>query len=115
VDDEWLLRWALVQRLGVAGYRVVEAGDAAEALRQFDASSPPVDVVLLDLKLPDADGMSVLSHVKAHRPTCPVILMSAHGNAESEHAALDAGAFRYLSKPFDHSRLLALVRDAIRN
>ena len=113
VEDEWLLRWALAQKLASAGYKVVEAGDAREALAQFDVQPDAVDAVLLDLRLPDADGMSVLQHVKAVRPACPVIIMTAHGSAENAGDALAAGASCFLTKPFDHEAMLALLGDVI--
>ena len=114
VEDEWLLRWALVQRLAGAGYTVREAGTVREALVSLDSESAPAQVVLLDLRLPDADGFSVLEHVQRTRPGCPVIVMTAEGTIENEEAAFRAGAFGFVVKPFDHAALLVVVADAVR-
>ena len=70
VDDEALLRWSLKQRLEQEGYDILEAETAAGAIEQVAAG---VDLVLLDIKLPDADGLSVLKHVKERSPETPVI------------------------------------------
>jgi len=115
VEDEWLLRWALGQRLAASGFIVLEAGTAAEALSRFDAEPDGVSAVLVDLRLPDSTGMSVLRHVKSMRPACPVIMMTAHGTAENLVEAIEAGAVQYLVKPFDHGTMLTLLREAIRS
>ena len=73
VDDEALLRWSLRERLAQEGHRILEAGTAAEALEQAGG----VDLILLDFKLPDGDGLSVLQRVKQTSPDTLVILMTA--------------------------------------
>ena len=112
VDDEWLIRWSFSQVLGLAGYRVLEAQDASEALRHLDGPSG-FDAVLLDLKLPDQDGLSVLRRIKAARPSCPVIMMTAHGSADDAREALAAGAFRFVMKPLEQQDMLDLLGQAL--
>jgi DNA-binding NtrC family response regulator len=110
VDDEPLIRWAVREALESAGYAVVEAGSAREALASLAAAA--ADVVLLDLKLPDSDDLSLLRRVRAASPGCRVIMMTAHGTPEILAEALHAGAFRTVAKPFDLGQVVGLVREA---
>ena len=75
VDDEQLIRWSLTERLTAEGYRVVEAETAAGALAKHDEG---VDLVLLDYRLPDGDGVSVLKRIKERDPDTLVILLTAY-------------------------------------
>jgi CheY-like chemotaxis protein len=112
VDDEPLIRWFLANALSSAGYDVVVSETAADAVARFGAGDR-VTLVVLDLKLPDSDGLSVLREIKARRPSCPVILMTAHGTEETRHQAVEAGAFEMIGKPFGTADILALIRRAI--
>lgn len=109
VDDEPLIRWTLRERLTAAGYEVLEAGTGLEAVDAF-AARPPA-LVLLDLALPELDGLGVLRTVRKIDPACPVIVMSAHGSAGSGSGAeaLELGASHFLSKPFDFAAVVELV------
>lgn len=111
VDDEAQIRVLLRTTLARAGYAVVEAGTARAALTAVDIDKP--DVVLLDLGLPDRDGLELLPLIRARSPT-PVLVVSARGDTEQKVAALDLGATDYVTKPFDTDELLARVRSAIR-
>jgi len=110
VDDEKLIRWSLKERLEAAGYRVIEAESGGQALQLFDTE---VDLVLLDLRLPDVDGLSVLKRTQVLRPGAPVILMTAYGTPETLREALASGARRVVSKPFNFDEMLRVITDAL--
>jgi len=110
VDDEDLIRWALRERLEAAGYEVVEAENGQRALEHFSSA---VDLVLLDLRLPDRDGLSVLEEIQSTRPGAPVILMTAYGTPETVQKALATGARRVVDKPFDYDGMLQMVTEVL--
>ena len=112
VDDEELIRWSLAQSLEDAGYRVLEARTAGEALERLNEAHD-ISVVLLDLKLPDSSDLGLLRTLRQRAPRCRVILMTAHGTAETLEEALRAGAFRTLGKPFDLGKIVGIVQEAV--
>ena len=112
VDDEALIRWFVAEGLEGAGFRVLEAGSAAEALSYLEDDQDPVAVVLLDLKLPDSYDLGLLRRIRERWPSCRVILMTAYGTPEILEEAIAAGAFRVIGKPFDISQALGLIREA---
>jgi two-component system chemotaxis response regulator CheY len=109
VDDEPLIRWSLKERLTAAGYGVVEAETGLEAVDVFAARLPAL--VLLDLALPELDGLGVLRSVRRLDPACAVIVMSAQDSPSSGSGAeaLRLGAAHFLAKPFDVDAIVALV------
>jgi DNA-binding NtrC family response regulator len=110
VDDEALVRWSLRERLTAEGHDVVEAETAAEAV---DKARDDIDLIFLDFKLPDGDGLSVLRKVKERTPDLPVILMTAFSTIESAVEAMKLGAFHYVNKPFNLDEVLLLAEKAL--
>jgi len=113
IEDDAATRTAIAANLGGHGYRVEEADTAGEGLRAWDAARP--DLILLDLGLPDRDGLSVVRAVR-HDATTPILVVSARGEERDRVAALDQGADDYLTKPFGlielRARIAALLRRA---
>lgn len=112
VEDEARMRSFLQALLGSHGYGVALASTAAEAVREIATRNP--DIVVLDLGLPDADGLEVLARVREWSDV-PVIVVSARGQEQDKVDALDLGADDYLTKPFGSEELLARVRVALRH
>ncbi len=112
VDDELLIRWALTEALAANGYRVSEARDGAEARAALTVDGGP-DVVLLDFRLPDSADLRLLADIRRRLPAVPVLLMSAHATPDVVRGALDLGAYRVVTKPFDVREVVALVGEAL--
>ncbi|MBC2667755.1 response regulator transcription factor [Novosphingobium piscinae] len=113
VDDEP----AILRLLGVVlardGHQLVTAGTARDALAALGAGPGAIEAVLLDLGLPDRDGLELLTMIRA-QTTVPVIVLSARSEVTEKVAALDLGAADYVTKPFDGDELLARLRVALR-
>lgn len=109
VDDEALIRWSLAETLGDRGCEVVEAGDGRTAVQAISEAPVPFDFVLLDLRLPDFNDLSLLSELRGLAPHARIILMTAFGTPEITEGALDLGAYRVVGKPFKIDELAALV------
>ena len=109
VDDENLIRWSLHQRFEAEGYRVKEACDAKEALEYFR----DVDLVLLDYRLPDGDGLDIMARMKTIDPDVPIIMITAHSSVDHAVTAMQAGAFHYAGKPFDLDQVVLTAERAL--
>jgi DNA-binding NtrC family response regulator len=110
IDDEPSLRDVLKLGLSRAGFEVGTAATHAEGIAQL---AEPWDLVLTDLQLPDGDGLSILRYAKEVSPETAVVVLTAHGSADTAVAAMKLGAHDYLTKPFDLDELRIRVRQAI--
>ncbi|MGH7343567.1 MAG: sigma-54-dependent transcriptional regulator, partial [Candidatus Rokuibacteriota bacterium] len=108
VDDDQVARELLAETLGREGYQVRVAGGGEEALRL--AGAEPFDVALVDLRMPDLDGLGVLKQLAMIQPDLPVVILTAFATIETAIEAVNAGAFDYLSKPFRMEEIKIVVR-----
>lgn len=111
VDDETAIRRYLRASLGAHGYQFFEAATGQEALQTVPVARP--DVIILDLGLPDLDGVDVTRSLREWTDT-PILILSVRDRETDKIAALDAGADDYLTKPFGAGELLARIRVALR-
>jgi len=113
VEDDVATREPIAANLGAHGYRVAEVGSAGEATRAWEARRP--DLILLDLGLPDRDGLTIVRRVR-REATTPILVLSARGEERDRVTALEQGADDYLTKPFGlaelRARIAALLRRA---
>src|ERR1051326_7961740 len=112
VEDEAVIRRCLRVTLHAQGYRLFEAASGADGLVEIATRQP--DVVIVDLGLPDIDGLDVIRKLREWS-SVPVIVLSARGGERDKVTALDAGADDYIEKPFGTEELLARVRVALRH
>jgi DNA-binding NtrC family response regulator len=109
VDDETLLRWSIAELLRRSGHTVIEATSASSARDAMSHASGSIDVVLLDYRLPDSNDLHLLEDIRRRLPRSAVVLMTAFGTPELVQRALDLGAYRVLSKPFDMHEVEGLI------
>ena len=112
VDDEPVVSDVLRRLLEKEGYRVEVAPDAASARACLQAEAR-WDAVLLDVMLPDADGLSVLRWIRENRPELTVVMITAFASVENAVTAMKLGAFHYLAKPFKNDEVRLLVAQAV--
>ena len=113
VEDERSLRRLLRIGLSAQGYRVLEAGTGEAAMNSLFRDAP--EVVLLDLGLPDMDGLEVIRRVRDRGAKTPIIVLSSRGDERGKVTALDLGADDYVTKPFGMGELVARIRAALRH
>jgi two-component system KDP operon response regulator KdpE len=113
VDDEPQIRRLLRTSLGPQGYRVLEASTGRGALDLLAREA--IEVVLLDIGLPDLDGLEVIRRLRASGAKVPVIILSRRGDERGKVEALDFGADDYVTKPFGMGKLVARIRTAMRH
>jgi DNA-binding response OmpR family regulator len=113
-DDPAIVSF-LVKGLRAEGYATVVAADGPEALRYLSAPQEVFDLVLLDLGLPGASGLEVLTTLRRHSTTLPVIILTARAEVADKVRGLEMGANDYITKPFSFAELLARIRATVRS
>lgn len=111
LDDEEELRAIIAQRLVRRGYEIIEAGTAREGMALLQENL--FEAILLDIRLPDGDGLQLLLEMKRRQPDLQVIMLTGHGTLESAIEAMKAGAFDYLTKPCNLSELEITLQKAL--
>lgn len=109
VDDDPGVRYALSELLADRGHEAVLAGSGAEGLSKLDG----VEVAVVDLSMPEMDGLEVLRRLRERAPGVPSILLTAHGSERVAVEAMKAGAYDYLTKPFDNDELVLVIERAL--
>ena len=110
-DDEDGLRWVLEKGLRGAGYQVTAVRDGTAALAESETQ--PYDLILLDVRMPGIDGLSLLKQIRERHPDAQVVVMTAHGTMETAIQAMQQGAYDYLAKPFDLDEVLLVAERAL--
>ena len=111
VDDEPPIRRLLRTSLATQGFQVIEDAGGKNALVQVDASKP--DLVVLDLGLPDIDGLEVIRILRGSGNAVPILVLSSRSDEKGKVEALDLGADDYVTKPFGTDELFARIRAAV--
>jgi two-component system nitrogen regulation response regulator GlnG len=110
-DDEDSLRWVLEKGFRGAGYQVIAVKDGTAAFAQIETG--PFDLILLDVRMPGMDGLTLLKRTRELRPDAQIVIMTAHGTMETAIQAMQQGAYDYLAKPFDLDEALLLAERAM--
>ncbi len=111
VDDDQVIRWTLREALQSWGFATIEAGSAAEAIKQFQAELPTA--VLLDIDLPDGSGLDVLREIKREHPEAIAIMITGNVQVDNTISALRGGAYDFIAKPINLEELRVTLRNAI--
>lgn len=110
IDDEQLIRRSIAKRLSVAGYNVLEAEDGRTAIERANAG---VDLAILDYRLPDLDGLTILKQLRQLDSDVLVILLTAYASVDTAVEAMKLGAYHFMNKPFDLEALATMVEQAL--
>lgn len=111
VDDEKLIRWNIIEKLNQLGFITEEAGTVAEAKQIIHKKI--IDLAIVDLRLPDGDGMNILKDITIKQPGVPILIITAYSSVSNAVEAMRNGAFDYISKPFEIEELVLRVERAI--
>lgn len=111
IDDEKQLRELLARIIGLEGYEVLQADSCRSGMRQLTAADP--EVVLCDVRLPDGNGVELVTEIRKARPATEVVMLTAHGNIPDGVQAIKNGAFDYITKGDDNNRILPLLSQAM--
>jgi two-component system, chemotaxis family, chemotaxis protein CheY len=111
VDDAQFLRVRLTRMLRENGYDILEAENGDRAVAQYEAGAP--DAVLLDITMPEKDGLEVLREIRAKHPDARVVMLTALGQQSIVLQAIKAGARDFIVKPFEQERVLAALQRAL--
>lgn len=112
VDDEQEFAATLLARLELRNFEVTTVASGTEAIEAVEAAMP--DVMVLDLKMPDLDGLEVLAQLRRKYAELKVIILTGHGSFEAGHEGMELGAIDYLMKPVDLNKLIEVVKAAHR-
>lgn len=113
IDDETIITISCERALIPEGYAVKSASSGEEGLQLMDKE--PFDLILLDIKMPDMDGIEVLKRIKERWTDAKVIMITGYGSVETAVKSLKLGAFNYIEKPFSPDTLLMAVKEAFKN
>jgi two-component system chemotaxis response regulator CheY len=113
VDDEEAVRKPVSLQLRKAGYDVLEAADAEQAMSLLVADAVVIDLVLLDIRMPNVDGTELLEQFRRRLPTVPVLILTGFPDTECARSVLKYGVVNYLVKPISKEELLEAVRNAM--
>ncbi|MCG2816880.1 MAG: response regulator, partial [Candidatus Aminicenantes bacterium] len=114
VDDEENIRNSLRMILEYEGYAMIEAADGESALEMID-ETVGLDLILLDIKLPDHDGLELLEEIKKKSYSPEIIMISGHGTIQAAVESTKLGAFDFLEKPLHRDRVLLSIRNALKH
>jgi len=108
-EDERSIREFISINLKLGGYNVLEAADGNEAIRLFDENSDIIDIALLDIMMPEKDGVEVCKYIRKDNPNTGIIFLSAKAQEQDRISGLISGADDYITKPFSPTELLARI------
>lgn len=112
VDDEKAVRYSF-KRMFEDEYSIIFAEDGGTAIRTFEACEDEIDVIFLDVRMPDINGIEVLKRIRERTKNIPVIVMTAFGDSDTAIRAMKEGAFDYLTKPFENDQLKEVIEKAL--
>lgn len=111
IDDNKYLRFTLSTLVEDSGYKAIEAPDKEKALKIIKARKP--NLIILDKRLPDCDGLDLLKEIKILNGEIPVIMLTAYAENKSARQAIDLGAYAFLTKPFSNAEMISTIKRAL--